>query len=464
LISKEMQMEERMPKTLSSTHKWMWLAVLLIGVVPPAGAQRPDAALPATGKTLDLESAVRIALDQNPLNRAASEGIAVAKEAVGEARAPFYPDLGLNAGYSRWERHAFLPSGIGRLGIPSLIGPTNDWFSGLATRYTLFDFGQRRAELKAAQAREGVAKEEAARVRQDIVLEVHQAYFGLVAALETARVVQEALRRAEDHLRLAKLQKEAGAVPQVDVVRAQVEVADAGLTLARAESLVRIGRGGLNTAMGLPVETRLDIDTRIRELTRPDDISLTEAMNKAVELRPEIRAAEQRIAASRSGVSAAKSAFGPKVRGEARFGWQDTTFFPNDKDWLVGLSLDLPLFDGFSRKHKLAKAKAEVSKEEANSARLAQTVRQEVWTAYSRLKESFAIVASTDALVRDAQESLRLANERYKVGAGTITDLLDSETALARAEATRVGAQWDYQIARAVLRRSVGDLAVDGTP
>ena len=452
-----------MPKTLSSTHKWMWLAVLLIGVVPPAGAQRPDAALPATGRTLDLESAVRIALDQNPLNRAAREGIAVAKEAVGEARAPYYPDLALNAGYSRWERHAFLPSGMG-IGIPNIIGPTNDWFSGLATRYTLFDFGQRRAELKAAQAREGVAKEETARVRQDIVLEVHQAYFGLVAALETARVVQEALRRAEDHLRLAKLQKEAGAVPQVDVVRAQVEVANAGLTLARAESLIRIGRGGLNTAMGLPVETRLDIDTRIRELTRPDDISLTEAMNKAIELRPEIRAAEQRIAASRSGVSAAKSAFGPKVRGEARFGWQDTTFFPNDKDWLVGLSLDLPLFDGFSRKHKLAKAKAEVSKEEADSARLAQTVRQEVWTAYSRLTESFAVVASTDALVRDAQESLRLANERYKVGAGTITDLLDSETALARAEATRVAAQWDDQIARAVLKRSVGDLLADGTP
>src|ERR1035437_7493946 len=361
-----MQMEKRMPKTLSSTHKWMWLAVLLIGVVPPAGAQRPDAALPATGRTLDLESAVRIALDQNPLNRAAREGIAVAKEAVGEARAPYYPDLTLNAGYSRWERHAFLPSGMG-IGIPNIIGPTNDWFSGLATRYTLFDFGQRRAELKAAQAREGVAKEETARVRQDIVLEVHQAYFGLVAALETARVVQEALRRAEDHLRLAKLQKEAGAVPQVDVVRAQVEVANAGLTLARAESLVRIGRGGLNTAMGLPVEKRLDIDTRIRELTRPDDVSLTEAMNKAIELRPEIRAAEQRIAASRSGVSAAKSAFGPKVRGEARFGWQDTTFFPNDKDWLVGLSLDLPLFDGFSRKHKLAKAKGEGFKEPARS-------------------------------------------------------------------------------------------------
>ena len=219
-----------MSKTQSSTYKWMWLVVLVDwSSPPPAGAQRQDAGLPVTGKALDLESAVRIALDQNPLSRAAREGITVAKEVTGEARSPYYPDLGLNASYSRWERHAFLPSGIVMLGIPSTIGPTNDWFSGLATRYTLFDFGQRRAELKAAQAREGVAKEEAARVRQDIALEVHQAYFGLVAALETERVAKEALNRAEDHLRLARLRKEAGAVPQVDVVRAQVEVADAGL-------------------------------------------------------------------------------------------------------------------------------------------------------------------------------------------------------------------------------------------
>ena len=464
MISKEMQMENDMPMTLSSTYKWMWLVVLLMELAPHAGAQRQDAGLPATGKALDLESAVQIALDQNPLIRAAREGITVAKEVTGEAKSPYYPDLELNASSSRWERHAFLPSGIARLGIPSTIGPTNDWFSGFVTRYTLFDFGKRRAELKAAQAREGVAKEEAARVRQDVALEVHQAYFGLVAALETERVAKEALNRAEDHLRLARLRKETGAVPQVDVVRAQVEVADAGLVLERAEGLIRVGRGRLNTAMGLPVDARLEIDARILELTRPDDINLADALKKAVELRPEIRAAAQRIAASRSGVSAAKSAFGPKVSGEARFGWQDTTFFPNDKDWLVGLSLDLPLFDGFSRKHKLAKARAEVSKEEADSVHLAQMVRQEVWTAYSKLKESFAAVASTEVLIREAQESLRLANERYKAGAGTIADLLDSETTLARAEAIRVGSQWDYQIARAVLRRSVGDLVADGTP
>ena len=459
-----------MKKNSSRSRGWMWSAMILIGAAISgfAGAaspeqQRSESFVPA-GKILDLETAVRIALDQNPLNRAAREGIAMAKAAVGEARAPFYPDLSLGASYSRWERHAFLPSGVVRPGIPSTIGPTSDWFSGVGTRYTLFDFGQRRAELKAARAREGGANEEAARVRQDLVLEVHEAYFGLVAALESEVVAQKALDRAQDHLRLAKARKDAGAVPQVDVVRAQVEVADAGLALERAQGQVRVGTGRLNTAMGLPAEMRVEVDRGPREMTRPEDINLAEALKTAVDLRPEIRAARQHIIASRSGVSAAKSAFGPKVRGEARFGWRDETFLPNDKDWSVGLSVELPLFDGFSRKNKLSRARAEVSKEEAEAQRLVQIVRQEVWSAHSRLKESFAATTAAEALVKDAQESLRLANERYKVGAGTIADLLDTETTLARAEATRVGAQWEYQIARAVLKRSIGDLVADGTP
>jgi outer membrane protein TolC len=62
------------------------------------------------------------------------------------------------------------------------------------------------------------------------------------------------------------------------------------------------------------------------------------------------------------------------------------------------------------------------------------------------------------------QESRRLANERYKVGTGTISDRFDSEAALARAETTRAGAQWDFQMARAMQRRSIGDFVADGTP
>ncbi len=152
------------------------------------------------------------------------------------------------------------------------------------------------------------------------------------------------------------------------------------------------------------------------------------------------------------------------MKGEASWGWRDTSYFPHDKDWLVGVSIDLPIFTGFSRKHRSARAKSELSREEADTQRLTQAVRQEVWSAYSKLRETYEATLSTEVQLRDAQESLRLASERYQAGAGTITDLMDSEAALARAEAVRVAALWDYQVARSVFQRTVGELTTEARP
>ncbi len=432
-----------------------WLAFLFATTALAAATEE---------KVLDLESAVRIALDTNPLNRAAREGVSAAVQAVGEARAAYYPELGLKAGYSRWERHAFLPSGVLRPEISSTIGPVTDWSAGLVSRYTLFDFGQRRAELASTRAKQSATDFDSEQVRQDIALAVHEAYFRLAAALEAEAVARRALERAEDHLRLARTRKEAGAVPQADVMRAQVEVADAKLALERAAGTVRVTSGDLNTAMGLPVEMQVRIDVTARELTPLNQIDVTRALDEAVAARPELKAAAQRVAAAGRGVDLVKSTFGPRVRAEAAYGWRDTTFFPNDKDWAVGATVELPLFTGFSRKHKLAGAKAEASRQKAEEERLVQTVRQQVWSAYSKLRENYEAALSTEVLLKDAHESLRLANERYKAGAGTITDLLDTETALARAEATRVNALWEYQVARSAFQRSVGNLASEAKP
>ncbi len=430
----------------------MKLSQALLNATP--SQTQPDA------QPLSLEAAVRIALDSNPERRAAVEGINAAREAVGEARAPFYPDLGLTAGYSRWQRHAFLPEGVVRPGTSSVIGPVNDWSAGLVSRYTLFDFGQRRAELGISKAREKTAEHDAERVRQNIIFDVHQAYFGLVAAMEMETAIRGALSRAEEHLRIANTRKLAGAVPQADVVRAQVEVANARLDLTSAQALVEASRGRLNTTMGLRVDTPLKVEAKAGDILRPETIDLSQTLRHAIEARPEVRAAEQQLVAAERGINAARSAYGPRIRAEAGFGWRDENLFPNDKDWRVGASIDLPIFTGFSRKHRLARARADAAREKAELDRARQSVSQEVWAAYWKLKESFEAVRSTEALARDAQEALRLTGERYNVGAGTINDLLDSESSFARAEATRVRSVWEYQIAKSALDRAAGRLAV----
>lgn len=411
------------------------------------------------GRWLTLEGCVLIALDKNPLSRAAKEGVVAAEEAVGEARAPYYPTLGLSSGYSRWQQHAFLPSGVST--ASNQIGPTDDWSAGLEARLTLFDSGARRAKLRAAIAGQGMVEEDAVTIRQDIALDVHQSFYSLVAANENRLVAEKNLARTEDHLRLTQRRHEAGAVPIADVYRARVEVADSRLELVRAGNLVRLASGDLNTAMGLPVELSLEIDARSAKIDSPDTIVLDQAFDQAVHMRPELKSALQGIAAGRHRVDEARSAFGPTFEASANYGWRDDEFLPEDEDWLVGLTVELPLFTGFSSEHKLARTRAELRQTEAETLRLVQQVRREVWTAHSKLTESFEAIQAAGVLVNDAEESMRTTRTRYEAGAGTITDLLDAQTALAQAEATDVAARWDYHIAKAQLHRSTGNLLGD---
>jgi outer membrane protein len=447
-----------------SVNKWggksifLGIIILVLGFFAPVWAESPNVDL--ANKPLSLQDCIKIALETNPIPQAAEKGVLAAKEAAGETRASYYPDLGLQTRYSYWQQRAFLPSDLFISGrpVPTIVGPTDDWMAGLRVRYTLFDSGERRAKYHSALARQGVAEEEKARITQDLLLGVYQSFYGLASALEMFKVAEENLTRANDHLRLANERKAAGAVSQADVLRVQVESANAELILVRAENLVRISRGNLNTIMGLSVERPLTIEIKGDEITSPDFPDLSKALNQAIQNRPEINASQKRIEALKSGVDAVKSTYGPKVRVEGSYGRRDTEFFPQDEEWLAGISIEWPLFTGFLRQHQLARAKTEVSKEETEARQLILKVRQEVWTAHSKIMEAYEAVQTTKVSVKHAEESMRLAKERYEAGAGTVTDLLDSQTALARAQASQVEAGWDYHTANAVFKRSIGSM------
>ena len=341
--------------------KILGIAAILMVSISPVRAESPSK--DPSNKPLSLQDCIKIALETNPLQEAALKGVQTARETVGESRAPYYPELGVQARYARWQQHAFLPSDLtipGRA-IPTIIGPTDDWMAGLRVRYTLFDSGERRAQYRSALARQGVAEEEKARITQDLVLGVYQGFYGVAAAMETFTVAEKNLSRANDHLRLAKERNAAGAVSRADVLRVQVETSNAELALVRAESLIQISKGSLNTIMGLAVESPLSLEIEGEEIITPDFRNLSNALDQAIRNRPEIKAAKKRIEALKGGVEAAKSAFGPKVRAEGSYGRRDTDFFPQDEEWLAGVSIEWPLFTGFYRQHHLARTKVEVS-------------------------------------------------------------------------------------------------------
>ena len=417
----------------------------------PAHAAEPPA------RPLTLDAAVRIALDNNPLLRAAREGVAAAREAVGEARAPYFPRISGIGGFGRLEAHDLVVTGTRGIDI----GPDNSYtFLGILT-WDIYDFGYRHAQLKAAMARATAAGEEAARARQDIALNVSLAFHTLRAADENLDAAKRAAERAEEHVRLARERQALGASPEADVLRARVEAGNARLELVRAHSQVRLARGDLNTAMGLPVELPVDVAAPAEEILAPDQVDLTAAFDRALYNRPELRRQLARVDEARRSADAARASLYPRLTLDAFYLQQGQTFFPEGRAWLYGAFIQYPLFEGFATRRRLSRSKAELRQAEAEAADAVLQVRSEVWTTLQQLREAWEAVAAAALLVEDSNESLRIAVERYSVQAGTVTELLDAQAALVRAEASLIRARADYRSASARLLRAQGILPVE---
>jgi outer membrane protein TolC len=266
--------------------------------------------------------------------------------------------------------------------------------------------------------------------------------------VELEKVAIENLERTENHHHLTEERHTVGDVPLADVYRAQVEVAQAKQGLVKTKNRVRISRVNLNSAMGLPPDLEVAIASPMQEPATPQDSELHAAQSNSTYYRPELRKMQREIDALAFKVKEAQGACGPKFAAEGGYGKRDSDWFPQTEEWLVGVKVDVPLFTGYALTHNLRRARAELCQAKAQYDRIRLDVQQEVWTAYSRLVEAYETIETSIAQVKDAQESLRLTTERYKAGAGIISDLLDAQTALTRAEATQVDALWSFQSAK----------------
>ncbi len=410
----------------------------------------------ATGKPLDLAAAVRIALAENPLLRAAAEGVAAAGETVGIARAAYYPEVGLDSRYRRFDTHVFLPAGVPA--TETTLGATDDWSAGFKVGYSLYDSGVRRAETATAKAGLAASREDAQRVRQDVVFGVHEAFYRVVSAEAARSAVAARVDRARDHLRLAETLKDAGAVPQADVLRARVELADSELAMVRAEGEVKTAYGDFNTAMGLPAALPVVVEPPTMSIPDPGAHDPEESLSRALQQRPELAAARERIAAAKHQKEAIAGSYGPRIRAEASLGVRDEVALPEDEDWSIGVALQLPIFSGFAKTHRVERASLEAKILEAEAEALANRVGQEVWAAASELASAAEAVRRSAELKAEAEQSVAFTRARYEAGAGTINDLLDAESTLTQADSTEVASVLGYRLATALVLRVQGDL------
>ena len=435
---------------------WAQSGMTLQATPPPASMSpfAPSKAPPPelNGKTVSLEEAVAIALEAQPQIQARLYDYAAARFRVDQAFAPLLPQLSALLTGQQSSSTVLTTTGGGAT-IPVSVGRgfEDTLIAEVSLSQLLFDFGKTVASVDAARKLAEVSRFGIELQRQLVTLAVKEAYINTLFAQRLIRVQRQALERADLNLKSVRGFYDVGTRPKSDVVRAEVDVANARVDNIRADNAERVARVALNTAIGVSATTKFDlVDSLVYvKVTESSENLVAEALKQ----RPEYTQAKLLIASSESLLKRSFRDFFPDVVGTGSYGRVRSDL---DESWTVGISLNWSIFDGGNRLARYREAKANL---DASQQRLKATeldISREVEQARSTVVETDERIVAAQAAVASAQENFRLVQGRFDAGVGTILDLTDAQLALTQAQNSEALALADFRIALARLDRALG--------
>jgi outer membrane protein TolC len=430
----------------------LWLTPLVAGAQPPSAPPSPVA-----GRLLTLPEAIKIALETQPQIRSRFYDYAAAQQRVNEALSGILPQLSGSWTATRQKSQFFSGAIGGGAPKPSPLFSTSQT-AQVTLSQILFDFGKVFAARDVKRAEAEVARLDA-EVQKDLtVLAVKQGYFNLLLAKRLVLVNQEAVARAELNLRSAKGFFEVGTRPKIEVVRSEVDVANAQVALIQARNAVSLARVALNTAMGITVDAPTEVEDILAYEPYPVDQS--QLIPEALRQRPEYRRVNAVVTSAEASVRQAFRDFFPDISGQGQYGgtFRDPRRPVDDlaETWQLGVTLNWTIFDGGNKIARYEETKNTVESGRSQVKALELSVSQEVVQAGLNLNAAREQIDAAKKAVESAQENYRLARGRFDAGVGTIIELTDAQLALTQAEATYAQALANYRIDIAQLERALG--------
>ena len=434
-------------------HKSARSALLVLAVLLPSISAFDDG---HAAEKLSLTQCLETALRNQPAIRAAQENVRAGQGRETQAASPYFPQLTASTGYS--ESHAPLGGAFGD-------STTKSYTTSLSLSQTLYDFGKTGNAYDAAKLGTLSLERDAERISQEVVLNVKQSYYALLAAKKLVEVAQKTIEQTESHLKQAEAFFRAGSKPRYDVTRAEVEVNNANLGLINAKNGVRIRTIALNNAMGIDPGRATEIVEELPSV--PVLPSLDTAQADALQNRPDMKRMEADIEAARVRLTAERSNYLPTLSANAAYNWANGTtemgpfmgtMFKGDvqNSWNAGIMLTLPLFQGGLTAGRVAEARANLLALEAQRDAMKQSILLEVNQAFADLESAAARVEVMEKTLQKARENLDIAQGRYKAGVGPYIEVTDAQLSSVNSETDHIKALYDYHLAIAQLQKAMG--------
>ncbi len=400
------------------------------------------------GETVDLDRCVRIALEHLPSILSARATVEAENALVREAESAYYPQISWGSSISR--------SAVGprsSFGFQTRAVTYSSYSTGLSLSQNIFDFGRTPIQVRIQKLNYAASADDLEAASQQAVFTVKQDYYAVLQAKRNQDVTAEAVKQYQLHLDQAKGLNEVGLQPKYDVTKATVDLGNAKVNLIKARNAIKLALSTLNNAMGLT--GGLDYDLKDNLSFEATAVSFDEALDAAYKNRPDLAAAAAKRQAGERSIALAKTGFYPALSGSASYDYSGNAF-PLPRGWSLGMSLNIPLFNGFQTAAQVAQAKANLTVFRAAEESQRQAVYLAVQQAYLNLKQTEELVPVAELNVTAAQENFDIADGSYQEGVGDPIQVADAAAALISAKFAYIQALYDCKVARASLELAMG--------
>ncbi len=421
--------------------RWI-MGILALVIAVPAAAQQVE---------VTLQEAVRRSLDVQPAMVQARGDERTAGASRRSAFGAFLPTVATSGSASRSNQPFRIQ------GDTTTYPPIYTYSGGLNLSLDLFSGFRRLWDLKSSYATVDAAGASVVNQRYQVTLQTKQLFYNALATEELVRVAESQVRRARQQLQISVEKLHAGSATRSDSLRSTVDYGNARIVLLQAEANLATAQANLGRQIGVDQPVRAVPDTLLPAL--PDTTGLRPTM---LESAPQVEQAQAQARAARAQVWSARSQYWPRLNvsySNTRSGTTDPGLpflpsYPERFQWSFGLSWTL--FNGFVREQNQVNASVARDNAEARAADTRRQVTAQLTQQLAALATAYEQISIARDNLAAATEDLRVQNERYRVGAATILDLLTSQSALTQAEVNVVQTRFNYLIARAQVEAVLG--------
>lgn len=405
------------------------------------------------GATLDIPTAVKIALENNPNFTITRARIAQAEEQLKEMRSLIYPTLSLSASYVRIEE-------IAGSGGNQFRSSNTDVASGqIEARYVVSLKGSRKAAIDEAKKEAIAVVLDKKQVQNLLIHQVKAAYYSILLAREAIEIEKQSLAFSKLQMDQAEARLEAGLGLKTDLLTFSVRVSENQTKLQETSNASRLALTALSELLAMDVPNDVVLVFPELSINPLEKLSKDQLIQDAFKNRPDLAALEKRVGAAREAVTVEKAALLPRVELFANYGFSkesNLSLTDDDDEAAMGVTMSMDLFDGGSNRSKVQKSKERVSELEGELSKTRISVLRQIEDILNNIVDAESRLATNRKTIGLAEENLELRTVRYEAGVGTILEVTEGEVQLSQARLTELQAKIDLLTARSKLNEVVG--------